>query len=112
MPKITIAPHPDLSPLGAVIEARTGTFLCDVLLRNSIALEHACEKSCACSTCHVIIRQGFDSLDAASDDEEDQLDRAWGTEPHSRLACQVIVREQDLVLELPLYTVNLARERG
>jgi 2Fe-2S ferredoxin len=112
MAKITIQPHPELCADGAVIEARSGTFLCDALLRNSIALEHACEKSCACSTCHVIVRQGFDTLPPASDDEEDQLDRAWGAEAHSRLACQVVLRDQDLVLELPRYTVNLARERG
>lgn len=112
MPKITIQPHPELCADGAVFEARSGTFLCDALLRNGIALEHACEKSCACATCHVIVRQGFDALAPASDDEEDQLDRAWGAEPHSRLACQVLVRDQDLVLALPRYTVNLAREPG
>lgn len=95
-----------------MFETRSGTFLCDSLTRHGIALEHACEKSCACSTCHVIVQQGFDSLTPASDDEEDQLDRAWGTDPNSRLACQVVVRDADLVLELPRYTVNLARERG
>jgi 2Fe-2S ferredoxin len=110
MPTITIEPHPALCPDGASFEARSGSFLCDALLRNGIALEHACEKSCACSTCHVIVRQGFDSLTEASDDEEDQLDRAWGLQPQSRLACQVIVRQDDLTLELPRYTVNLARE--
>ena len=112
MPKITVQAHPELCAEGAVFEARSGTFLCDALLRNGIALEHACEKACACSTCHVIVRQGFDALPPASDDEEDQLDRAWGTEAHSRLACQVVLRGEDLVLELPRYTVNLARERG
>jgi 2Fe-2S ferredoxin len=111
MPKITVEPHPELCADGAVFEARSGAFLCDVLLRNGIALEHACEKSCACSTCHVIVRQGFELLDPASEDEEDQLDRAWGAEARSRLACQVVVRGEDLVLELPRYTVNMARER-
>lgn len=111
MPTITIAPHP-LCPEGATFEARSGAFLCDALLRNGIALEHACEKSCACSTCHVIIREGFDSLEPAGDDEEDQLDRAWGLQPQSRLACQVVLRQDDLMLELPRYTVNLARENG
>lgn len=112
MPTITIQPHPVLCPDGTSFDARSGTFLCDALLKNGIALEHACEKSCACATCHVIVRQGFDTLTAAADDEEDQLDRAWGCEAHSRLACQVILRQDDLVLELPLYTVNLARENG
>jgi 2Fe-2S ferredoxin len=112
MPKITIEPHPELSADGVVFEARSGAFLCDALLRNGIALEHACEKACACATCHVIVRQGFDSLAPASEDEEDQLDRAWGAQAHSRLACQVVVRNEDLVLELPRYTVNMALERG
>ncbi len=112
MPKITIQAHPELCAEGAVLEARSGTFLCDALLRNGIALEHACEKACACSTCHVIVRQGFDALPPASDDEEDQLDRAWDTEAHSRLACQVLLQGEDLVLELPRYTLNLARERS
>jgi len=111
MPRITIQPHPALCPEGSSFEARSGAFLCDAMLKNGIALEHACEKSCACSTCHVIVHQGFDSLDAAGDDEEDQIDRAWGVAPHSRLACQVVVRQTDLVVELPLYTVNLAREK-
>lgn len=112
MPRITVLPHPRLCPAGAAFDARSGVFLCDALLRNGIALEHACEKSCACATCHVIVRAGFDGLDASSDAEDDQLDRAWGVEPTSRLACQVVVRRQDLTVELPRYTVNLAREPG
>lgn len=111
MPRITIQPHPVLCPEGSSFEARSGSFLCDALLKNGIALEHACEKSCACSTCHVIVHEGFDALDPAGEDEEDQIDRAWGVAPHSRLACQVVLRQTDLVLELPLYTVNLAREK-
>lgn len=111
MPHITVQPHPTMCPEGSSFDARSGAFLCDVLLKNGIALEHACEKSCACSTCHVIVHQGFDSLDSASDDEEDQIDRAWGITPQSRLACQVVLRHTDLVIELPLYTVNLAREK-
>ncbi|MBD5803321.1 2Fe-2S ferredoxin [Azoarcus sp. Aa7] len=110
MPRITLLPHATLSPGGTVFEARSGTFLCDALLKQGVALEHACEKSCACATCHVVIREGFASLDEASSDEEDQLDRAWGLEAHSRLACQVVVRGADLVVELPRYTCNLASE--
>lgn len=110
MPRITLLPHATLSPEGAVFEARSGTFLCDALLKQGVALEHACEKSCACSTCHVVIREGFASLTLASSDEEDQLDRAWGLEANSRLACQVVIRGEDLVVEVPRYTCNLARE--
>lgn len=112
MPTITVQPHPLLCPQGARFEARSGAFLCDALLRNGIALEHACEKSCACSTCHVIVRHGFDSLTPAGDDEEDQLDRAWGCEAHSRLACQLVVKQEALVIELPRYTVNMVGENG
>ncbi len=110
MPRVTVRPHATLCPEGSDFEARSGSFLCDALLRNGIALEHACEKSCACSTCHVIVRVGYDALAPASEDEEDQLDRAWGVEANSRLACQVVLRQQDLVIELPRYTVNLASE--
>ena len=110
MPRITVLPHDPLCPDGVVFDTKSGGFLCDVLLRNHIELEHACEKSCACSTCHVIIREGYPSLTAAAEDEEDQLDKAWGLTPQSRLACQVIVRQADLVVELPRYTLNLAHE--
>ena len=112
MPRITLLPHAALCPGGAEFEARSGSFLCDILLKNGIGLEHACEKSCACSTCHVIVRRGYASLTPAGDDEEDQLDRAWGATPESRLACQVVLRQADLVLELPLYTVNHASEKN
>jgi 2Fe-2S ferredoxin len=112
MPRVTVRPHPALCPEGSSFEVRSGSFLCDALLKNGIALEHACEKSCACSTCHVIVHEGFDSLAPASDDEDDQIDRAWGVAPHSRLACQVVLRQTDLAIELPLYTVNLAREKA
>jgi ferredoxin, 2Fe-2S len=107
MPSVTVLPHTSLCPNGTAFEATSGTLLCDALLKAGIALEHACEKSCACATCHILVRDGFDSLAEASDDEEDQLDQAWGLEPCSRLACQVVV-EADLVIELPQYSCNLA----
>ena len=112
MPRITLLPHATLSPEGAVFETKSGSFLCDALLKQGVALEHACEKACACATCHVVIREGFASLTPASSDEEDQLDRAWGLEANSRLACQVVIRGEDLVVELPRYTRNLASEAG
>lgn len=110
MPRITILPHESLCPQGTSFEARSGGFLCDALLKNNVALEHACEKSCACATCHVIIHEGYASLTGPSEDEEDQLDKAWGLNPHSRLSCQVVVRQTDLLIELPRYTLNLAQE--
>ncbi|MDR3391341.1 MAG: ISC system 2Fe-2S type ferredoxin [Sulfuriferula sp.] len=110
MPRITVLPHDTLCPDGAAFDAKSGGFLCDALLKNHIELEHACEKSCACATCHVIIREGYASLTPAGEDEEDQLDKAWGLDPHSRLACQVVLRQTDLLVELPRYSLNLAHE--
>lgn len=111
MPKITVLPHEQLCPEGAVIEnAPLGKSVCDVLLDNGIDIEHACEQSCACTTCHVIIREGFDSLAAADELEEDLLDQAWGLEAHSRLSCQAKVGNDDLLIEIPKYTINHARE--
>jgi 2Fe-2S ferredoxin len=92
------------------VKAPRGTSICEALLDNGIALEHACDMSCACTTCHVIVRQGFRSLNAMEEGEEDLLDRAWGLEPDSRLGCQAIVADADLVVEIPKYTINHARE--
>ena len=65
---------------------------------------------CACTTCHVIVREGLASLNAAEEEEEDLLDRAWGLEPQSRLSCQAILAQKDLVIEIPKYTINHAKE--
>lgn len=111
MPKITVLPHVDICPEGAVIEnAPVGESICRVLLDHDIEIEHACELSCACTTCHVVVKQGYDSLDEASDDEEDLLDRAWGLAPTSRLSCQARIADEDLVVEIPRYTINHAKE--
>lgn len=111
MPKLTVLPHPDICPEGAVIDqVPSGESICRVLLDNHIEIEHACELSCACTTCHVIIKQGFDSLEDASDSEEDLLDRAWGLSPTSRLSCQARIAKEDLTIEIPRYTINHARE--
>jgi 2Fe-2S ferredoxin len=111
MPKITIMPHPELCPDGAVLDAPKGQNICRVLLDNHIELEHACELSCACTTCHVVVREGFSSLDPAEDNEEDMLDKAWGLTSSSRLSCQAIVQDADLTVEIPKYTVNHASEK-
>ena len=94
-----------------MIEAERGETVCEALLRNDIEIEHACEMSCACTTCHVIVREGFDSLGEADELEEDYLDKAWGLEPESRLSCQAQVGDTDLVVEIPRYTINHASER-
>ena len=110
MTQIVVLPHPSLCPEGAVLDVEPGTTICDALLANDIEIEHACEKSCACTTCHVLVREGFASLNEADELEEDQLDKAWGLEACSRLSCQAEVAETDLVVELPKYTINHARE--
>jgi 2Fe-2S ferredoxin len=110
VPQIVVLPHPTLCPEGAVIEAPKGMTVCNALLENDIEIEHACEMSCACTTCHVIVREGFDSLNEPQEKEEDLLDMAWGLEANSRLSCQAVVDEQDLVVEIPKYTINHARE--
>jgi len=110
MPGITILPHADVCPDGKSFDGEAGVSLLDNLLAQGIDVEHACEKSCACTTCHVIVRQGFASLPEASEDEEDLLDRAWGLTPVSRLSCQAIVDGAALVVEIPRYTINHAKE--
>lgn len=110
MPQIVVLPHHTLCPDGAVIDAPAGVSLCDALLNSHVEIEHACEKSCACTTCHVIVREGFSSLNEATDTEEDLLDKAWGLEANSRLSCQVILQKEDLVIEIPKYTINQVSE--
>ena len=110
MPKIIVLPNKNLCPEGAEIEAKTGVTICDALLQYDIEIEHACEKSCACTTCHVIIHKGFDSLVEADDLEEDYLDKAWEVAPESRLSCQAIVEKEDLIVEIPHYTINAVSE--
>ena len=105
-------PHETLCPAGAEIEVAPGTSICDALLDNHIEIEHACEKSCACTTCHVIVRKGFESLEPAEEKEEDMLDKAWGLEATSRLSCQAKLADEDLVIEIPKYTINYEREGG
>ncbi|HJF72883.1 ISC system 2Fe-2S type ferredoxin [Gallibacterium anatis] len=110
MPKIVFLPNEEHCPEGMIIDAETGESILDAALRSGIEIEHACEKSCACTTCHVIVREGFDSLNESSDLEDDMLDKAWGLEVDSRLSCQAIVGDEDLVVEIPRYTINHAKE--
>jgi ferredoxin, 2Fe-2S len=112
MTEIVVLPHPEICPEGKTFDATQGTSVLDNLLEQGIEVEHACEKSCACTTCHVIVREGYDSLSEPSEDEEDLLDRAWGLTPVSRLSCQAIVADEALVVEIPRYTINYAKERG
>jgi 2Fe-2S ferredoxin len=83
----------------------------DVAMNFGIPLEHACGGSCACTTCHVIVREGMQNLSEMEDDEADRLDTAWDLTTTSRLGCQAVIKG-DVVVELPLYTRNYVQEGG
>lgn len=110
MPIIKILPHAEYCPTGAEITAPAGTSVCEALLENHIRIEHACDMSCACTTCHIIVREGYHSLNTPEEEEEDLLDRAWGLAPQSRLSCQAILAMQNITVEIPKYTINHAKE--
>jgi ferredoxin, 2Fe-2S len=110
MPIIKILPHPEYAPEGKNVTAPAGTSICEALLDNGVNIEHACDMVCACTTCHVIVREGIQSLNEIEEGEEDMLDRAWGLEPNSRLSCQAILAQQDVTIEIPKYSINHAKE--
>ena len=110
MTRLTFLPHPQICAEGKTIEVEPGISICDAALKAGIPIEHACEKSCACTTCHVVIREGFDTLTPSAEEEDDLLDRAWGLEPASRLSCQTLMPDNDLVIEIPKYTINMVSE--
>ena len=110
MPQIIILPHAELCPEGQGFEASAGQTILDAAKANGIDIEHACEKSCACTTCHVVVREGFDSMIDSDELEDDMLDKAWGLEPDSRLSCQAVIAEDNLVVEIPKYTINIVSE--
>jgi ferredoxin, 2Fe-2S len=97
-------------PLGKTVEVDDSQYpladhgqpgsLLDIALAHDIALEHNCGGSCACTTCHVIVREGEANLSEMQGDEEDRLDMAEGLTIHSRLGCQCVVRG-DVVVEIP-----------
>ncbi len=111
MTQVVILPHEELCPEGAVLEVEPGVTVLDAALQNGIEIEHACEKSCACTTCHIVVREGFDSMEESDELEDDLLDKAWGLEPESRLSCQAMVADENLVVEIPRYTLNQVSER-
>ncbi len=111
MPVIHVLPHPEYCPQGDELEAPAGTSICEALLENGIAIEHACDMSCACTTCHVVVKEGFESLGEMDEVEEDLLDRAWGLTPTSRLSCQAILSSRDVTIEIPKYSINQVKER-
>ena len=110
MSTLKVLPHETLCPEGRQIEATPGVSICDILLSNGIEIEHACEKSCACTTCHVIVREGFNTLEPATEKEDDLLDKAWGLELTSRLSCQAKITGEPITIEIPKYTLNQVSE--
>ena len=102
MTKLSVLPHESLCPEGVQFDAKPGTSICDALLANGIAIEHACEKSCACTTCHVVVRRGGASLGEATESEEDMLDKAWGLEAQSRLAKTLQSRSRSTPSTMPV----------
>ncbi len=83
----------------------------DICMAHGIELDHACGGVCACSTCHVIVKQGGTACSPPTDDEEDQLDEAYGLTANSRLGCQCVpTGETNIVVEIPSWNRNLARE--
>ncbi len=110
MTHIKVLPHAELCPNGAEFDAEPGISICDALQEHDVDIDHACGQVCACTTCHVIITEGFNSLAPSDEEEDDMLDKAWGLEPRSRLSCQAKVGDKNLVIEIPKYTINLAKE--
>ena len=110
MPRVRLLPHPELCPQGLDIEIKPGKSLCEGLLKAGVQIEHACEMVAACATCHVYVREGGASLAEADDNENDQLDNAWGLEAQSRLSCCIRLAETDITVEFPKHTRNHARE--
>ena len=110
MTEIVVLPHPELCPEGKTFDAAPGESICDNLLDHDVEIEHACEKSCACTTCHVIVREGAEDLPPATDKEDDLLDKAWGLELTSRLSCQARLQDKPVTVEVPRYTINHASE--
>lgn len=110
MPQIIVLPHAELCPKGATLDGKPGDSICETLLRNEIDIDHACDMACACTTCHVIVRKGLNTIEPSDDQEDDLLDKAWGLEPNSRLSCQAIIGDADLEVEIPKYSINMAKE--
>lgn len=83
----------------------------DIAMANDVDIDHACGGVCACSTCHVVVKEGFDTLNESTEEEEDQLDKAPGITTKSRLACQAVANgSKNLVVEIPNWNRNLVRE--
>ena len=85
--------------------------LLDIALGNGVDIDHACGGVAACSTCHVYVKTGSGSCSRSTENEQDMLDLAPALKHHSRLSCQCVPNgTEDLIVEIPLWNRNLARE--
>lgn len=110
MPKVTFLPSGkviefDLKKAPFQKDGLPGSLL-DIALGHGVPIEHACGGHCACTTCHVVVKNGMECLSAMEDSESDLLDKAMAVTLHSRLACRAVVKTGDLVVEIPLHTRN------
>ncbi|CAL4324557.1 ISC system 2Fe-2S type ferredoxin [Buchnera aphidicola] len=103
MPKIKFFNHKNILLNKNDIHAKKGESILNIALKNNIFIEHACEKSCSCSTCHCIVIKGYNSLSKKKEEEDDILDKAWGLEPNSRLSCQAKLGSKNVKIKIPLY---------
>lgn len=89
---------------------RPGSLL-DIALGHGVEIEHSCGGVCGCSTCHVIVKDGLETCNEPGEEEEDQLDVAYGVTANSRLACQCVPNgTRNVVVAVPSWNRNLARE--
>ncbi|MEW6052035.1 MAG: 2Fe-2S iron-sulfur cluster-binding protein [Candidatus Zixiibacteriota bacterium] len=88
-------------PMDIEVEVESGTAILDAALNNNIQIDHNCGGNCACSTCHIVVEEGFETLDEPSEDEIDMLDEAEGLTETSRLACQCIVQDKNMIVRIP-----------
>lgn len=101
MPIVKVQPHKDVCPNGAEIDVETGKRLAQALNQAGVSLPHSCQYNCACASCHVIVKEGYDTLGTPDDDEYDQLECAVDVCPTSRLACQVRMGIENITIEIP-----------
>lgn len=105
---VTVEVDPEKIPYGET--GQPGSIL-SIALANDIDIEHSCGGVCACSTCHVFIKEGLETCNEATDDEEDQLEEARGLTMHSRLSCQAVPNgTKDVRVVIPSWNVNLVKE--
>ena len=102
MPIIKFLPNEEYCPEGKEIDVDPGFTICVGAFMNGMEFEQVCRMSCACTTCHVLVTEGYDSLNEVSDDELYMLEDAWGYKPGvSRLSCQAVIGNQNLIVEIP-----------